>query len=1101
MLLKLMTVPRLKSYFPELVFEKGENYYFDSNVSNLKQKFNANQKEETITATVIGNKAYTVIVKLTGPANKIRIHGACSCPMALNCKHVVATLLEAMDEKKVLNDLVPGFISPPEIKRDPMVDNWLRDFNRYLAEEKTVIQHVDETYCLFYILAQPIGRHLTGLEVKLSLVRRLKAGGWGTPKDFSRTAYAHHKHLYPIDNELLVKLDVASRLTPHSGSYHQLILNGEQGEKILPELIATGRCCWRSPQNPPLTLSTEKAAELEWKIDENGFQELYYTAQGAPLFVFIIDQLWYLDQTKSQLGLVETSVDKQVAKFLLKTPKIPPQHAKEVVEFLAKHEKTTKIQQPKVFEKKTAEKIKPIPCLRLFQTTLKFQGDYRDHWQILNAEHPVAELTFDYQGAAIAWMDSREIFNHINHQELRQIIRNKKEELDAFDQLVEFELTPIQYIQPLSALNQGAGNYFSFNHDSDPLYFSAEALPVLREAGWRIDIDSDYPYQIVNGISDEWYSSIDESSDYNWFGIELGITLNDEKINLLPVLHDLLKKFRIHNSTELTDYENVLARLPDGRYIQLPAERVRNILSVLIELYDSESLTDDNMLKLSYLHATRLEELEKACGDAAKLRWFGGEKTRQLGAKLAQFKGIETAKVPAEFKGELRPYQLEGLSWLQFLREYGLSGILADDMGLGKTIQALAHISLEKTSGRMQAPCLVVAPTSLMFNWRMEAERFSPHLNVLVLHGTDRKQQFNQIAQYDLILTTYPLLVHDKDILLKQNFYLLILDEAQFIKNSKSQSTQIALQIKAVHRLCLTGTPMENHLGELWSLFHFLMPGLLGEQEKFNRLFRKPIEKLQNEERRKHLNRRIAPFLLRRAKNEVVKELPDKIEIIRHVELEGAQRDLYETIRMTMQKKVRQEIAKLGLARSHIIILDALLKLRQVCCDPRLLKIATTKKQQEKSAKLELLLDLISELLEEGRRILVFSQFTEMLKLIENELNKKNVSYVKLTGQTKDRETPVQQFQAGKAPLFLISLKAGGTGLNLTTADTVIHYDPWWNPAVENQATDRAHRIGQQKTVFVYKFVSTGTVEEKILDMQKRKHAIMEGLFSEKTTA
>lgn len=279
-----------------------------------------------------------------------------------------------------------------------------------------------------------------------------------------------------------------------------------------------------------------------------------------------------------------------------------------------------------------------------------------------------------------------------------------------------------------------------------------------------------------------------------------------------------------------------------------------------------------------------------------------------------------------------------------------------------------------------------------------------------------------------------------------------------------------------------------------------MMPGLLGEEKKFNRLFRFPIEKENNQERRHHLNRRIAPFLLRRTKDKVAKELPEKVEMLRHVEFEEEQRDLYETIRVTMQEKVRKEIAKLGLARSHIVVLDALLKLRQVCCDPRLLKIVTPKKEISKSAKLELLMSLIPELLEEGRRILVFSQFTEMLGHIEAQLKEKKLAYVKLTGQTKDRETAVQKFQNGEVPLFLISLKAGGTGLNLTAADTVIHYDPWWNPAVESQATNRAHRIGQNKTVFVYKFIARGTVEEKILELQQKKQALMEGVFSDKST-
>ncbi len=639
--------------------------------------------------------------------------------------------------------------------------------------------------------------------------------------------------------------------------------------------------------------------------------------------------------------------------------------------------------------------------------------------------------------------------------------------------------------------------FFLVGHDAhDPLRFSFESLPRLRAQGWEIEIADDYPYRVVDTTIDDWYSSIKENHEQEWFSLELGIILNGEKINLLPILQQLIKQLRWSSTASINPSAPILAPLPDGRFLPLPAERVRHILNILIELYDRDSLTDEQQLRLSRLQAVRLLELEAAM-DATQLRWFGGERLRQQAAKIANFKGVVPVEAPPQFQGQLRPYQLEGLSWLQFLREYEWGGILADDMGLGKTVQTLAHLTIEKISGRMKIPSLVIAPTSLMFNWRCEAERFSPNLKVLVWHGAARKNQFEQMAQADLVLTTYPLLVHDKEHLLKQAFHLLILDEAQFIKNSKSLATQIVQQIRANHRLCLTGTPLENHLGELWSLFHFLMPGLLGDAKQFQRLFRTPIEKGGHSERRQHLSRRIAPFLLRRTKDKVVQELPDKVEIIRQVELSGAQRDLYETIRITLQEKLQQEIAKLGLARSHIFILDALLKLRQVCCDPRLLKMSVAQQQQKvASAKLELLMTLLPEMLEEGRRILLFSQFTGMLTLIESELNQRHMEYVILTGQTKDRAIPVQNFQHGKTPLFLISLKAGGTGLNLTTADTVIHYDPWWNPAVETQATDRAHRIGQSKTVFVYKLVAKGTVEEKILQMQQNKRALMDGLFS-----
>jgi SNF2 family DNA or RNA helicase len=420
---------------------------------------------------------------------------------------------------------------------------------------------------------------------------------------------------------------------------------------------------------------------------------------------------------------------------------------------------------------------------------------------------------------------------------------------------------------------------------------------------------------------------------------------------------------------------------------------------------------------------------------------------------------------------------------MQFLREYGFGGILADDMGLGKTIQTLAHILAEKEAGRLDAPALVVAPTSLMGNWQAEAARFAPGLRVLMLHGKDRKVSFDQVGSADLVLTTYALLGRDEPALRRHRYHLLILDEAQYIKNSRSKAAQTVRLLDAAHRLCLTGTPVQNHLGELWSQFHFLMPGLLGDDKQFNTVFRKPIEQRGDVQRKDLLARRLKPFMLRRTKDKVATELPPKTEIVLPVELDGGQRDLYETVRLAMDRKVRDAIDAKGLARSQIVILDALLKLRQVCCDPRLLDAGT----EAGSAKLDALLELLETLLSEGRSVLVFSQFTSMLALIGAALDARDITFVQLTGDTADRDAPVAAFQRGEVNVFLISLKAGGVGLNLTAADTVIHYDPWWNPASENQATDRAWRIGQDQPVFVYKLIAQGTLEEKIQDMQRRK--------------
>ncbi len=417
-------------------------------------------------------------------------------------------------------------------------------------------------------------------------------------------------------------------------------------------------------------------------------------------------------------------------------------------------------------------------------------------------------------------------------------------------------------------------------------------------------------------------------------------------------------------------------------------------------------------------------------------------------------------------------------------------------MGLGKTIQALAHVLIEKRSGRLTAPVLVVAPTSLMFSWQAEAERFCPELSVLLWHGVERKKKHGLTDDFDIVLTTYAVLRVDAASFQKREFHYVVLDEAQAIKNPKSLIAQVVRGLSARHRLCMTGTPLENHLGELWAQFDFLMPGFLGDARQFHRLYRNPIERHGDIVRQAGLARRIKPFLMRRTKNEVAKELPPKTEMIRKACLKGPQRDLYESIRLAMYKRVRKAIAEKGAARSHIIMLDALLKLRQVCCHPGLLDLEVTKTKLHGSAKLDLLMDMLPNLLEEGRAVLLISQFTSMLERIEKRVTKAGLDYVKLTGSTRNRQRPVERFQAGEVSLFLISLKAGGVGLNLTAADTVIHYDPWWNPAVENQATDRAHRIGQDKPVFVYKLIAEHTVEEKIIEMQAKKQALADGVLS-----
>nr|WP_281380448.1 DEAD/DEAH box helicase [Halomonas stenophila] len=470
-------------------------------------------------------------------------------------------------------------------------------------------------------------------------------------------------------------------------------------------------------------------------------------------------------------------------------------------------------------------------------------------------------------------------------------------------------------------------------------------------------------------------------------------------------------------------------------------------------------------------------------------RWTGREDVTALARRLRALP--DSLPKPPGFAGELRDYQARGLAWLRFLSELGTGGILADDMGLGKTVQVLAHVLDERARGTLERPTLVVAPTSLVGNWCTEAARFAPELEVMALQGgrAKRERQLEEaLPEADLVVTTYALLIRDLAHLREHDFGLLVLDEAQAIKNAASQTAQAVRELNARRALAMTGTPLENHLGELWAQLDAVAPGALGSQQWFGQRFRTPIEKEGDVALRTRLTRRIAPLMLRRTKQQVLAELPEKTESRREITLTGVQRELYESLRLAQHRRVQQAVAERGLAGSGIVMLDALLKLRQVCCDPRLVKLDSAR-QVTRSAKLVQLRELLPPLIEEGRRILIFSQFTEMLGHIGQALEKDGVPYTTLTGDTpgKTRTQRVALFQQGEIPVFLISLKAGGTGLNLTAADTVIHYDPWWNPAVEAQATGRAHRMGQQNPVFVYKLVCAGTVEERILDLQARK--------------
>ena len=616
--------------------------------------------------------------------------------------------------------------------------------------------------------------------------------------------------------------------------------------------------------------------------------------------------------------------------------------------------------------------------------------------------------------------------------------------------------------------------------------FRGEMVNKLESLGWKITIDDNVGHRVFDADPAQWDSSLTAIAG-GWFSLSVGFDVGGERHDLLPILARLLEGDFLEETLHSPDTGHVYAPLPNGDALKLPIGRVRRILHHLASLIDPK-----------FPERTKLHALDAA--SLTGLEGLGIESPpdlAELAGKLKNFSGMEAAEPDAGVNATLRDYQLAGFRWMQFLARHGLHGILADDMGLGKTLQTLTHILAEKKSGHSQGkPALVVAPTSVVPNWLAEAKKFTPDLRVLVLNGPERRKYIRSIPHADLVLTSYALLHRDIEKLQAHSFHLVVLDEAQNIKNPHAKVTQAACKLDARHRLCLSGTPIENHLGELWSLMKFLVPGFLGSEEAFNTRFRKPIENNGDTDRNEVLKKRVAPLILRRTKDQVAKELPPKTELVHLIELHTAQKDLYETVRATMNKRVREAIAARGGSDFQMVFLDALLKLRQICCDPRLLPDEFANTIHE-SAKLDFLTELLAVLIEEGRRILIFSQFTTMLALIEAHLVKEKIPYLKLTGASKDRGKLVEDFQTGKIPLFLISLKAGGTGLNLTAADTVIHYDPWWNPAAEAQATDRAYRIGQDKPVFVHKLLCQDTVEQRIHQMQQEKAKLAAGLLAD----
>ena len=658
-----------------------------------------------------------------------------------------------------------------------------------------------------------------------------------------------------------------------------------------------------------------------------------------------------------------------------------------------------------------------------------------------------AEIQFDYDGTPVRGTSSQ--WAIVQRQANRCLVRDRAAEALAWSQLQDGGFRRL--------LDQRRGQ-----HDAE--IAARDLAPAVRRLiaeGWQVRADGKQVRQPVD-LKFQIKSNID------WFELHADVDFGGARVTFPELLAALARG----DGTIVLD-DGSLGILPEEWM-----ERYGMLAGLGIAEGDHLRFTNVQVGILDALLSTQ----PSVDYDARFL---------EVRERLAAFDGIKTEIEPPTFHGELRPYQREGLGWLRFLEEFQFGGCLADDMGLGKTIQMLAFLEGRRKRNKKRQASLVVVPKSLMFNWRLEAEKFTPDIKVLEYSGLDRAKSRDDFGKYDLILTTYGTLRRDVLALKDIVFDYVILDEAQAIKNSTSQVAKATRLLQARHRIGLSGTPIENHLGDLCSIFEFLNPGMLGRSSAFKLHAADP----ENTETRRVLADGLKPLILRRTKQSVASELPEKLEQTIFCEMGDEQQRLYNELRAHYRDSLLGIIEDQGLAKSKMHVLEALLRLRQAACHPALLNKTTG---DESSAKLDVLIPHIEELIEEGHKTLVFSQFTSMLAIVKQHLDKKGIVYEYLDGQTRDRKERVQRFQTDKdCSVFLISLKAGGLGLNLTAADYVFILDPWWNPAVETQAIDRAHRVGQTRQVFAYRLICKGTVEEKIAELQAQKRELADAILEQ----
>lgn len=1096
----LITEQDIRTTLGSHAFEAGRRYFSQGRVGKCDVKHIGDRTE--IHAEVQGTQPTPYLQHIVlrqhyhgGPVEFAKYD--CSCPVGWGCKHIAAALLyfHAQGDDGI-NSILSDWLS--------QLGNMAKRIGDYPPELRQRLFYLfsfDPSY--HALLVQPVSVRLNKSDQPSGDVKPLASGG----------AQSRTPAKYLRDSDLWILPELARGSRYWSDSRYEV-----RSAALLDELLATGRAYWKSLSGPQLKPGPPLVARGRWAVQADGSQRFLFEVEDRPQALAVaLHPLSYVDPATGEVGRLDCGLPEAIATALATAPPVPPLAAAIVAREIETATGALSSAVPLPQSPGTLEELrvppKPVATLLMVRVRRPSPSKWGNFYlEPVPIDLPVLRLSFDYGPARFESGDPAP--SMMLHEEggaedasrLLRIFRDPSAEAKLVKRLGKLGLTPLDKLPGLSAHGRAA-KLLTFDAASEPadfVSFLIEDRKQLEAEGWTVEVAADFPLQLAEADAEPWelaLAPVDDAGEQgtDWFDLSFGVRVDGQPVDILPALLAMVRSLppdpeqareAVRGLADDERFGSLLVPLPDGRTLPIPLARLAPILEALLEVWGPAS----EGTCVSRWRAAEMGLLHERL--AGKAEWRGGERILTLARELGGWTKRTPTALPDWFAAALRSYQQAGLDWLQMLRRTGFGGVLADDMGLGKTVQTLAHLAVEKAVGRLGAPALVVAPTSVLPNWQAEAQRFAPGLRTMVLRGKERHAAMEQLAGHDLVITSYPLLARDREALTTQLWSIVVLDEAQTIRNPATAAAQAAFALKAEQRLALTGTPVENHLGDVWSLMHFLNPGMLGDLKSFRSQFRTPIEKRGDQAARATLARRCRPFLLRRTKGEVAAELPPKTEIEERVELSDAQAGLYEGIRLAMETRVRQALDTKGLARSTIVILDALLKLRQAACDPRLVKTTSGKATKPApSAKLARLVELVEALREEQRRVLIFSQFTSMLELIRAECDARGWRYFWLTGDTEDRTTPVMRFQAGEVDLFLISLKAGGTGLNLTAADTVILYDPWWNPAVEAQAIDRAHRIGQDKPVFVHRLIASGTVEEKMLELQARKRDLAAALW------